>query len=698
MDELLAITNSFSSPLSCAFCPFTADRVEYVARHVGLVHRKLDEMLSDSDLVAKKVTEFNGSAASAVVTKVEPVRKSQRTLKPVIREGAITNDIVEKPKKRKSTSESSVSSKSPVEVKVPKIEPPSPKKQIAASSSIDEESHEEDNTMLPYDYDSASNDDDDDASIADEKQDHIEIKGEPIEAEIVESPIEKTPKPKLKTVKSEPKVTIEKVRSNQDDVKPSKNSDISSVSLLKTTLLKTPVTSMKNPPPLKMPPLTSLLKPQLSVIPKSNGNSANPPLLVNSLLKRANITPKPAAVPALPPSISLTLTKTKPESLLKINQPMPKLPIKPAILDTASIADINNSWAESLLCSSGPKIMKKNTANSWMKHANPPPPTIIQPVPKPEPNGETATISRTIGSCTLTPATGKTKASKTMSSSTPTISLQKISKSTNLTPSVTLTKADPYAKSKRIKFNITPTATITPLKKGQGSLNLSKPVLFSSNSLEQNKSLSIVPAKPSAKKKKKTFEPTFPTPQVSIQPHVEDEGVEDEGIEMILEPQIMIDEEEPEEEEMEIDDNEEQLYDEMISASLENQNDNHENDEDLEEDFEFCDLCSMELEHHPDGLPCPPDEFYKREFQHCPICDKKAPLREHLAKHFIKELKDMVESFNDPLTCSQCDYQSEKTSETVALHIALNHDAINTYLKDAKLVKTKRLQYTSGKD
>ena len=32
MDELLNITNSFTSPLSCAFCPFTADRAEYVAR------------------------------------------------------------------------------------------------------------------------------------------------------------------------------------------------------------------------------------------------------------------------------------------------------------------------------------------------------------------------------------------------------------------------------------------------------------------------------------------------------------------------------------------------------------------------------------------------------------------------------------------------------------------------------------------
>ena len=47
-----------------------------IFRHVGLVHRKLDEMLGDSELVAKKMAEFNGSPTAMSVTKVEPVRKS----------------------------------------------------------------------------------------------------------------------------------------------------------------------------------------------------------------------------------------------------------------------------------------------------------------------------------------------------------------------------------------------------------------------------------------------------------------------------------------------------------------------------------------------------------------------------------------------------------------------------------------------
>lgn len=55
LPELLAIVNTYNSPLSCGECEFSATKSEYVARHLGLVHLKLDEFLQDSDLVAKKV-------------------------------------------------------------------------------------------------------------------------------------------------------------------------------------------------------------------------------------------------------------------------------------------------------------------------------------------------------------------------------------------------------------------------------------------------------------------------------------------------------------------------------------------------------------------------------------------------------------------------------------------------------------------
>jgi hypothetical protein len=52
--ELMSIVNTFDSPLSCGECEFTATKSEYVARHLGLVHLKLDEFLQDPDMVAKK--------------------------------------------------------------------------------------------------------------------------------------------------------------------------------------------------------------------------------------------------------------------------------------------------------------------------------------------------------------------------------------------------------------------------------------------------------------------------------------------------------------------------------------------------------------------------------------------------------------------------------------------------------------------
>jgi hypothetical protein len=52
--ELLSIVNTWGSSLSCGECEFTATKTEYVARHLGLVHLKLDEFLQDPEMVAKK--------------------------------------------------------------------------------------------------------------------------------------------------------------------------------------------------------------------------------------------------------------------------------------------------------------------------------------------------------------------------------------------------------------------------------------------------------------------------------------------------------------------------------------------------------------------------------------------------------------------------------------------------------------------
>ena len=95
----------------------------------------------------------------------------------------------------------------------------------------------------------------------------------------------------------------------------------------------------------------------------------------------------------------------------------------------------------------------------------------------------------------------------------------------------------------------------------------------------------------------------------------------------------------------------------------------------------------MELEHHPDYQPCPPEEGFKKDFQICPVCSKKEPTKEHVARHFLKELLEIVQAFEDPLACNKCDYQSEKNPISVALHLALNHDILKTVLP-TKVTKT----------
>ena len=346
-------------------------------------------MLGDSELVAKKMAEFSGSPNAMSVTKIEPVRKSQRQLKPVIKDGSVFS--IEKPRKRKiceTKDRDNVETATAVAAKVPKIK-----------TEPEPEVDEENNAMLPYDYDSASDHDDEISDVKEEVNENDD--------KIAESPVQV---PKLKNVKIEPpKVTIEKVvkqekkSSNQQSFKTETAGNVlfsrvffyfyflkffydvlisrgffsvSSVSLLKSTLLK------PKPAALKLSS-TSLLKPQISLTPTTKNssnptssgttkNSSNQNFATTSLLKKApatakitTATTKTTVVPALPPSISLTPAKPKKssESLLKSQQTLissASLPIKPAVLDTASIADINNSWAESLMSNSSSGSSKIN--------------------------------------------------------------------------------------------------------------------------------------------------------------------------------------------------------------------------------------------------------------------------------------------------------------------------------------------------
>ena len=88
--ELLQIlVENSKSTRSCFECHYTSKFPEYVAKHIALAHYKLDELLSDPNMVGKKIAEFGGSrlaSAGSILnnlspknlpSKILPARKSQ---------------------------------------------------------------------------------------------------------------------------------------------------------------------------------------------------------------------------------------------------------------------------------------------------------------------------------------------------------------------------------------------------------------------------------------------------------------------------------------------------------------------------------------------------------------------------------------------------------------------------------------------
>jgi len=87
----MEVVNTFKSPLSCDDCEFSTEKSEYTARHVALVHFKLESLLQDNDLVAEKIAEYENTNKNIPKRQVHnnspllPERKSQRTFKPTTR-------------------------------------------------------------------------------------------------------------------------------------------------------------------------------------------------------------------------------------------------------------------------------------------------------------------------------------------------------------------------------------------------------------------------------------------------------------------------------------------------------------------------------------------------------------------------------------------------------------------------------------
>ena len=54
MDDLKEIVAGFGDPRQCDWCPYQSPKIEKMAKHLALGHSKLDELLSDAQLLARK--------------------------------------------------------------------------------------------------------------------------------------------------------------------------------------------------------------------------------------------------------------------------------------------------------------------------------------------------------------------------------------------------------------------------------------------------------------------------------------------------------------------------------------------------------------------------------------------------------------------------------------------------------------------
>ena len=54
MDELRELVSQFPDTTKCAFCTYTNPKIEKLAKHVGLGHSELDNLLQDHDLMSEK--------------------------------------------------------------------------------------------------------------------------------------------------------------------------------------------------------------------------------------------------------------------------------------------------------------------------------------------------------------------------------------------------------------------------------------------------------------------------------------------------------------------------------------------------------------------------------------------------------------------------------------------------------------------
>lgn len=229
--------------------------------------------------------------------------------------------------------------------------------------------------------------------------------------------------------------------------------------------------------------------------------------------------------------------------------------------------------------------------------------------------------------------------------------------------------------------------SLTPQAKGKAEFGLEKAVSTSalipstSEGLKKMKKRSTGVERddgPNPAPKKAKFDP-----HSSVAVGVSFVDKDEEGEDMMLEPQVILgdgtgsDDHQVRGDDGEVDDYGDDENQRLNTTAV------------VTEEDEFCDVCSMELINHPDELPCPQplQGGSTRVHQVCPVCGMAKPSREHVARHYMKELKAVIRRFPEPLTCPECGDYTAETETTLALHHALLHSGLES-LHASSTIKT----------
>ena len=73
----------------------------------------------------------------------------------------------------------------------------------------------------------------------------------------------------------------------------------------------------------------------------------------------------------------------------------------------------------------------------------------------------------------------------------------------------------------------------------------------------------------------------------------------------------------------------------------------------------------------------------------CPICGVPTKERDHIARHFMSELMELVNELPKKSKCNQCDYSNSR-NDYMAKHLGLYHCKLDELMQNTELVNEKK--------